>query len=96
MKRDKKFLEFTEEELRLLQTGGDVYPWQKWGPYVSERSWGTVREDYSADGNAWDHFPMKWLLIVPIVGEKMGLQGFRIGIRFWRLLKPFGMEKIRF
>lgn len=57
MKRDKKFLEFTEEELRLLQTGGDVYPWQKWGPYVSERSWGTVREDYSADGNAWDHFP---------------------------------------
>src|SRR5690242_13483705 len=31
-----------------------VPPWQKWGPYVSERSWGTVREDYSPDGTAWD------------------------------------------
>ena len=28
-------------------------PWRRWGPYVSERSWGTVREDYSADGEAW-------------------------------------------
>ena len=32
-------------------------PWRKWGPYVSERAWGTVREDYSADGNAWAYFP---------------------------------------
>jgi hypothetical protein len=31
--------------------------WRKWGPYVSERAWGTVREDYSADGAAWDYFP---------------------------------------
>jgi hypothetical protein len=31
--------------------------WRKWGPYLSERQWGTVREDYSADGNAWDYFP---------------------------------------
>jgi hypothetical protein len=31
-----------------------VPPWQRWGPYVSDRSWGSVREDYSADGNAWD------------------------------------------
>ncbi|HEV2862943.1 MAG TPA: hypothetical protein VGX48_18145 [Pyrinomonadaceae bacterium] len=34
-----------------------VAPWRKWGPYVSERAWGTVREDYSADGNAWAYFP---------------------------------------
>ncbi|HEX8282737.1 MAG TPA: hypothetical protein VF588_05255 [Pyrinomonadaceae bacterium] len=34
-----------------------VHPWRKWGPYVSERAWGTVREDYSADGNAWAYFP---------------------------------------
>ncbi|MBP1774601.1 MAG: hypothetical protein H6Q86_607, partial [candidate division NC10 bacterium] len=32
-------------------------PWKKWGPYLSERQWGTVREDYSADGDAWNHFP---------------------------------------
>lgn len=34
-----------------------VTPWRKWGPYVSERAWGTVREDYSHDGAAWDYFP---------------------------------------
>ena len=32
-------------------------PWRKWGPYLSERQWGTVREDYSQDGNAWSYFP---------------------------------------
>src|SRR6201997_2887346 len=31
--------------------------WQRWGPYLSERQWGTVREDYSPDGTAWDYFP---------------------------------------
>ena len=31
--------------------------WYLWGPYVSERQWGTVREDYSEDGDAWDYFP---------------------------------------
>jgi hypothetical protein len=34
-----------------------LVPWRRWGPYVSERAWGTVREDYSADGAAWDYFP---------------------------------------
>src|SRR4051812_42751766 len=32
-------------------------PWYQWGPYLSERAWGTVREDYSAGGEAWDYFP---------------------------------------
>jgi len=47
----------TAEHLRLAEahTGG-VQPWRKWGPYVSERSWGSVREDYSADGDAWNYF----------------------------------------
>ena len=31
--------------------------WKRWGPYLSERAWGTVREDYSPDGEAWDFFP---------------------------------------
>ncbi len=39
------------EEARIAKT-----PWRKWGPYLSERQWGTVREDYSQDGNAWDYF----------------------------------------
>ena len=37
-----------------LRQGGD---WYQWGPYVSERQWGTVREDYSADGTAWEYLP---------------------------------------
>ncbi len=45
----------TSEHARLAEPHVDpVPPWRKWGPYVSDRSWGTVREDYSADGNAWD------------------------------------------
>src|SRR4051794_34552288 len=35
----------------------DASPWYHWGPYLSDRAWGTVREDYSADGSAWDYFP---------------------------------------
>jgi len=35
----------------------DPEPWRKWGPYLSERQWGTVREDYSPDGAAWEYFP---------------------------------------
>ena len=45
------------ETIRLgQQTGIGKKPWRKWGPYLSERQWGTVREDYSQDGNAWDYF----------------------------------------
>ena len=43
----------TAEGRRLLETFGKLF-WRRWGPYVSERSWGTVREDYSPDGAAWD------------------------------------------
>jgi len=45
-----------EEVARLEQARTSKAPWRKWGPYLSERQWGTVREDYSADGNAWDYF----------------------------------------
>ena len=45
----------TSEHQRLREKhSGPVAPWRKWGPYVSERSWGSVREDYSADGCAWE------------------------------------------
>ena len=48
----------TQEQQRLAEPlTGDVQPWRKWGPYVTERSWGTVREDYSSDGAAWDFLP---------------------------------------
>lgn len=45
------------ESQRLAQTHSHGVNWKRWGPYLSERQWGTVREDYSADGSAWDYFP---------------------------------------
>jgi len=45
----------TREGARL-QEAQQAVAWRKWGPYVSDRQWGTVREDYSEDGNAWDYF----------------------------------------
>jgi hypothetical protein len=44
------------EQKRLNEAREAGVPWKKWGPYLSERQWGTVREDYSRDGNAWDYF----------------------------------------
>ena len=44
------------EGKRLESARTENTPWRKWGPYLSERQWGTVREDYSDDGNAWDYF----------------------------------------
>src|ERR1700733_9285890 len=46
----------TAEQVRLDETRTQKTPWKKWGPYVSERQWGTVREDYSEGGTAWDSF----------------------------------------
>ncbi len=46
----------TNEQRRLNEGREKGIPWKKWGPYLSERQWGTVREDYSQDGNAWDYF----------------------------------------
>ncbi|MFF3869485.1 glucosidase [Micromonospora sp. NPDC001898] len=45
------------ERLRLAQADSGEQDWRAWGPYLSERAWGTVREDYSEHGTAWDYFP---------------------------------------
>ena len=47
----------TQEEIRLSESGARKKHWKRWGPYLSERAWGTVREDYSPHGNAWEHLP---------------------------------------
>ncbi len=47
----------TTEQTRLREAREGHAPWKRWGPYLAERAWGTVREDYSADGAAWDYFP---------------------------------------
>ena len=57
------------ENQRLQQARADKIPWKKWGPYLSERQWGTVREDYSDDGNAWDY----------LTHEQSGSRAYRWG-----------------
>lgn len=46
----------TQEEIRLAETQNHIAHWRRWGPYLSDRQWGTVREDYSPNGTAWDYF----------------------------------------
>lgn len=45
------------ERQRLEQQHAGTHDWLRWGPYLAERAWGTVREDYSADGDAWSFLP---------------------------------------
>jgi hypothetical protein len=52
---EKKIID-TAEQKRLNEAREKGIPWKKWGPYLSERQWGTVREDYSEGGDAWDYF----------------------------------------
>ena len=47
----------THEEIRLAESDARQKHWKRWGPYLSERAWGTVREDYSPHGTAWEFLP---------------------------------------
>ena len=46
---------YNTAEHNRLKTSRENNPWKNWGPFLTERQWGTVREDYSADGSAWEH-----------------------------------------
>ena len=89
-------MKITVEHKRLIEYRKRKLNWKKWGPYLSERSWGTVREDYSEDGNAWDFSPMIMRAAKLIVGEKTALLGFPTGINIFALPWLYGMERIRF
>ena len=60
----------TQEEIRLSESGARRKHWKRWGPYLSERAWGTVREDYSPYGNAWEYFLTITPVPAPIAGMK--------------------------
>src|ERR1700732_7728 len=55
-KRNESVSRMTQEEQRLRDSKERVGYWKRWGPYLSERQWGTVREDYSRRGTAWEYF----------------------------------------
>ena len=63
------------ERIRLEEAKGGT-PWKKWGPYLSERQWGTVREDYSDSGNAWDYFSHDQARSRAYRGGEDGIAGF--------------------
>src|SRR5712672_4015231 len=57
MSRDHKLSANSVERQRMADDRTGKKSWRHWGPYLSERQWGTVREDYSPDGDAWEYFP---------------------------------------
>jgi hypothetical protein len=61
---------------RLEEADARRQPWRKWGPYVSERQWGTVREDYSASGYAWNYLPHDHALSRAYRWGEDGIGGF--------------------
>ncbi len=75
----------TVEDHRLDEAKLRKKHWKRWGPYLSERQWGTVREDYSANGTAWNIFLLSMPTRAPIVGEKMAWAAFVTAIR-WHVL----------
>src|SRR5580693_9407779 len=75
--------------------------WKRWGPYVAERAWGTVREDYSADGDAWNYFPHDHARSRSFRWNEDGLGGFCnrfqnicLAWAFWNEHDPFLKERL--
>lgn len=64
------------EEKRLEESGAKLTSWKKWGTYISERAWGTVREDYSPDGSAWEYLPFEQAHLRAFRWNEDGLAGF--------------------
>lgn len=73
----------TPEGQRLA--GSEAQDWREWGPYLSERQWGTVREDYSADGDAWRYFPHEHARSRAYRWGEDGLAGFSDKAQHWCL-----------
>jgi Mannosylglycerate hydrolase MGH1-like glycoside hydrolase domain len=91
----------TTEELRLKQPFPEGEGWKKWGPYLSERQWGTVREDYSPYGNAWEYFPHDHARSRTYRWGEDGIAGFSdckqrlcVGLALWNTRDPILKERL--
>jgi hypothetical protein len=96
--KSNTFLE-TVEGQRL--SGDNAECWREWGPYVSDRQWGTVREDYSADGDAWLYFPHDHARSRAYRWGEDGLAGFSdraqrwcLGLALWNERDPIIKERL--
>src|SRR5919107_5494529 len=91
----------TAEERRLHESRARAAHWKRWGPYLSERAWGTVREDYSATGEAWDSFPHDHARSRAYRWNEDGLAGICddrqtlcLALAFWNGRDPILKERI--
>ncbi len=87
-------------EMRRLR-GPDLHAWRRWGPYLSERQWGTVREDYSPGGDAWDYLPHDHARSRAYRWGEDGLAGFGdenlhwcLGLALWNGRDPILKERL--
>ena len=91
----------TIEGRRLAQSQSDQGGWRRWGPYLSERQWGTVREDYSELGHAWEYFPHEHARSRAYRWGEDGIGGFGderlflcLGLALWNGKDPFLKERM--
>lgn len=89
------------ERLRLIETDKRELHWRRWGPYLSDRAWGTVREDYSSDGTAWDYFPFEHAHLRTYRWSEDGLLGICdnhqrlcFGLALWNGKDPILKERL--
>src|ERR1700759_5095522 len=91
----------TAEDQRLAEANEHRQRWRNWGPYLSERQWGTVREDYSADGDAWNYFPHDHARSRAYLWNEDGIAGICdrhqylcFALAFWNTRDPFLKERL--
>jgi len=89
------------EQKRLEENKAPEEPWHYWGPYLAERAWGTVREDYSANGDAWNYFPFDHARSRAYRWNEDGLGGISdhkgrlcFAFAFWNEQDPFLKERL--
>ena len=89
------------ERLRLIETDKRELHWRRWGPYLSDRAWGTVREDYSSNGTAWDYFPFEHAHLRTYRWSEDGLLGICdnhqrlcFGLALWNGKDPILKERL--
>ncbi|HTV10241.1 MAG TPA: hypothetical protein VME20_00125 [Acidimicrobiales bacterium] len=88
------------ERGRLVEADNSGVAWRKWGPYLAERAWGTVREDYSANGDAWEYFPFEQALSRAYRWNEDGMGGICdedqllcLALALWNGNDPFLKER---
>ncbi|HYO90085.1 MAG TPA: hypothetical protein VEQ40_00535, partial [Pyrinomonadaceae bacterium] len=99
--RKRPTARLTAEEKRLKESRERTRHWKRWGPYLSERAWGTVREDYSADGSAWGYLPHDHARSRAYRWNEDGIAGISdrhqmicFALALWNRRDPFLKERI--